>query len=341
MLDGDILCPMKGMGHAYGAATVQPVFIIQANFVRGGLLLCFASQHNALDMNGQGVMIRQFAAAARGEPFDPEYVAAAIQDADTVVPLLKEGEVALGHEELRKPSSLTADGAPPAGEPGLAPWIYFRFPQEKLVELKKLASAGSTWVSTNDALTAFYLQRLTAVRIASGRLDRAEVVRCLRAVDGRRVLKPRVHEGYPGHLVGLATTELTAGDVLEGPLSSVASKIRQSVMTVDDHYIRSLATLIQNTEDKTTIFYAARMRPGKDILISSWAQMDLATCAFGPLLGTPDFVRRPRLVEVPQLAYVMPKTKHGDMDLGACLPRDDFSALEKDIEWKKYTQLIG
>ncbi len=76
MLDGDILSPMKGMGYQYDEATERPVFIVQANFIKGGLLLCFASMHNALDMNGQGILMKMFAMAARGEEFDASYMEA-------------------------------------------------------------------------------------------------------------------------------------------------------------------------------------------------------------------------------------------------------------------------
>lgn len=341
MLDGDILCPMKGMGYVYDETTIQPVFMVRANFIQGGLLLCFASMHNALDMNGQGVVIRQFAAAVRGEEFASAYLAAGNQDADSIVPLLREGEVALAHADLRKPSSLNQKGPPPKSQSGIAPWNYWRFPREKAAELKQLASGGSTWVTTNDAITAFYMQRLTVVRIAAGRVDRDEDVHCLRAVNGRGKLTPPIHEGYLGHLVGLADTEWTAGTMAEASLSQIASDLRDSVRAVDDHYIRSLATLIHATDDKTTIFYGAKKKLGKDILISSWAQMELANFDWGPLLGTPDFVRRARLDEVPDLAYMMPRNTHGDIDLGASLLADDIDGLEDDPIWKSYTQLLG
>ncbi|PNP54657.1 hypothetical protein THARTR1_05214 [Trichoderma harzianum] len=57
-------------------------------------------------MNGQGIVLKMFAAAARGEELDAELVKAGNQDADTIVPLLKPGEIGLDHSDLRKPSSL-------------------------------------------------------------------------------------------------------------------------------------------------------------------------------------------------------------------------------------------
>ncbi|KAK7888238.1 hypothetical protein LTR67_009115 [Exophiala xenobiotica] len=341
MLDGDILCPMKGMGYRYDERTVQPVFIVQANFIHGGLLLCFASMHQALDMNGQAVLIRLFAAAARGEELDPEMVAMGNRDANGIVPPLKNDEVALEHEEFRQPSSLTPSAPPPHLEPGTAPWKYWRFRRDKLIELKTLAAESSPLVSTNDAVTAFYLQRLTTARIDAGRLDKTDEVRCLRAVDARRSLVPSVPEGYLGHLVALGVTELPAAKVQQEALSSVAGAIRQSILKVDDHYVRSLATLIANTADKTTIFYTARLRPGKDVCVSSWAQIKIENFDLGEPLGKPDFFRRPRLSEVPDLAYIMPRTKDGDMDLATSLFRDDVSGLQNDAVWMKYVEFIG
>jgi trichothecene 3-O-acetyltransferase len=341
------------MGFTYDTKVETPVFFIQANFVRGGLLLCFASMHNAIDMNGQGVLIRQFAALMRGEELDPKLVAEGNQDANSIVPLLKNGEIPLEHAEMRKPSHLNpvngAAAAPPSQTPK-AKWTYWRFPSPKLAELKKLASANpKARVSTNDAITALYTQRLTAMRIAAGRLSRDESIHCLRAADGRARLNPPVPNGYLGHLVGLAYTEWpAAGSVLDSHLSTVASDIRDSLDKVDDYNIRSLATLIHTTEDKTTIFYGAKKKLGKDIFISSWAQMDLArTCDFGEVLkkggkdGRPDFVRRATMDIVPDLTYIMPKNREGDMAIGGCLFEEDIEGLEADEVWKKYTRMIG
>ncbi|KAJ9615464.1 hypothetical protein H2200_001539 [Cladophialophora chaetospira] len=351
MLDGEVLCPVRGFGYVYGETKETPVFIIQANFVKGGLLLCFASMHNALDMNGQGVVIRQFARLMRGEELDAELVAIGNQDADSIVPLLKNGEVGLEHAHMRKPSSLDpANGGGPPALGSAVRWIYYRLPRDKLAELKKLASPSSTaWVSTNDTITAFWTHRLTAIRIAAGRLSRDEAIHCLRAADGRAKLDPPVPEGYLGHLVGLAYTEWpSAGDVLDSPLSKIAIDIRASLKEVDDFDIRSLATLIHNTEDKTTIFYGAKKKHGKDVFISSWAQMDFATtCDFGPLLsgdgkdGRPDFVRRAKMDILPDLTYIMPRNRDGDMALGACLFEEDVEGLEHDETWKAYAEVIG
>lgn len=353
MLDGDVLCPVRGIGHVYDQTVDSPVFILQANFIRGGLLLCFASQHNALDMNGQGFLMRQLATLMRGEELDPKIVAVGNQDPDIFVPLLKEGEVQLKHEEMAAPSSLkpingAEPPAPAAAQGPVARWVYWRFPHDKLAKLKKMASSnGTREASTNDTVTAFWTQRATAVRVAAGRLSRDESLQCFRAADGRQRLSPPVPKGFLGHLVALSYTKWpTASDVLDSPLSKVVNDLRASLNQVDDHYVRSLATQLNSREDKTTIFYGASKNLGKDVFISSWAQMDLArTCDFGRVFGTedgrPDFVKRAKMDPVPDLAYIMPKSREGDMDFGLCLFEEDIKAIQEDKMWTEYTKLIG
>lgn len=343
MLDGDVLCPMKGIGHAYDETTELPVFIVQANFIQGGMLLCFASMHNALDMNGQGLVMRLFAAAGRGEDFDPEITKGADCDADSVVPLLKPGEQQLTHETMRRPSTLTNPSTPPPAPPRPLLWAYWRIPADKLAELKKSASSGKTWVSTNDAISGLFTQRLTAARIAAGRVSPDEDIHLQRAVDARSILTPPPPKGYMGHLVTVAETAWpTARELCDSSLADISVKVRESLREVDDHAVRSLATLINNTEDKSTIFYGVNNKPGRDFLLSSWAQLHwLHDCDFGPGVGKPDFVRRARLTEIPDVAYIMPKDRRGNMHLAACMFHEDYASLANDRVWRDYAELVG
>ena len=40
LLDGNLLAPMKGIPEAHDAATGLPVFLLQLNIVKGGVLMC-------------------------------------------------------------------------------------------------------------------------------------------------------------------------------------------------------------------------------------------------------------------------------------------------------------
>ena len=63
MLDGNILSPEKGLPDYLNDSDRSPVLVVQANSVRGGLLLFFAGMHTVMGGNGLGQIIRMFAAA--------------------------------------------------------------------------------------------------------------------------------------------------------------------------------------------------------------------------------------------------------------------------------------
>lgn len=56
MLDETVIAPRKTLPGSSdeSASDSTPVFLLQANFIVGGLLLTFVGQHNSMDMVGQG-----------------------------------------------------------------------------------------------------------------------------------------------------------------------------------------------------------------------------------------------------------------------------------------------
>jgi hypothetical protein len=50
MLEESIIAPWKTLAVSNGSASELPVFLVQANFVTGGLLLTFNGQHGSMDM---------------------------------------------------------------------------------------------------------------------------------------------------------------------------------------------------------------------------------------------------------------------------------------------------
>ena len=51
-LDGSIICPAYGFPYMYPNDVTQPVILMQANFVQGGLLLTSCGHHLTMDANG-------------------------------------------------------------------------------------------------------------------------------------------------------------------------------------------------------------------------------------------------------------------------------------------------
>ena len=82
-------------------------------------------------------------------------------------------------------------------------------------------------------------------------------------------------------------------------------------------------------------------RPGRDLLVSSWAGLPLATTDFGlELGGCPGLVRRPNLPPAP-VCYLLPKTAEGHVDVAVCATPRNHEVLRADAQWATYAEYIG
>ena len=348
MLPGSLLAPRKAFPESYHETEQDPapVIALQANFVSGGLLLDCAAQHNFVDMSGIEQCYSLLATALRGEPFPSDAIAQGNMDRRNLVPLLQGHEAMLDHGQFLQPGPNNLPPPPVEPESPFS-WRYFRFSPAKLAALKTMAAPKPTtemnassppYVSTNDALTAFCWQRVIATRLARRQTPEA-VAKFCRAVDARRVMG--VPAGYMGDLVTISTSTMGFCELAEAPLADMASHLRRDLAAVNNRdYVRSFATWIQRTADKTVIAYGGRFNPDTDIGSSSWAHVRLAKVEFGPL-GRPSLIRRPDFVPLKSDIYFMPETESGDIDALVCFNRADLDGLMEDETWTAYADYIG
>ena len=341
MLDGAVVSPKKGLPDRPPDSEDCPVLIVQANFCRGGLLLTFAGMHVVMDGNGLGQLIRMFASGCRGEPLLEADILAAHLDRGTYVPPLKPNETPMKHLDLRRDPNEKEPEKPKEIPPML--WTYFRLSAPSLTKLKAEASKDcppSSWITTNDAISALVWKAITKAR--SLHLDTSENSTFLRAIDVRRTLKPPVPDSFLGNNVWCSFTHLPIRDLIHNTSVSVITRlIRKDTLAIDDFFIRSLVTLLRNEPDKRTIGFATK-RPEKDFIVSSWADLPVyPEGGFGPQLGMPEFMRRPALTPLEGLAYFMPKDLKGNIDLAIALRESDLEKLRDDAEWMGYAEFIG
>lgn len=57
-------------------------------------------------------------------------------------------------------------------------------------------------------------------------------------------------------------------------------------------------------------------------------------------LGTPDFVRRHRFAALEGLAYLMLRTRDGDIDVAICLRETDFEMLRENGVWGCFAEML-
>ncbi len=344
LLDGHILAPMRGLPDYYTDSTPQPVLIIQANFIEGGLLLCFAGMHMAMDGNGLGQVIQLFAKACRGE----KLTASELQDGnlatDDIVPDLAPDQHPQSHPELR-PATQSDDVRlhDPTVEAGKGLfWTYFRISGPNLFKLKedvsKEAAMKGEWVTTDDAVCSLLWRTITTARSCG--LSPSTMITLCRAVNGRACLTPPVSVGYIGNLIVSTFTELPLECVTGNiSLSDIALAIRKATRSIDDHYIRSLAGLIRGELDRRRILLDVG-GSDRDFVISPWAKLPVFE-TFGDMLGLPDHFRRPTLTPYEGNAYLMPRDHAGHLYLTLSLTEGELTRMKEDAVWTGYAEWIG
>ncbi|KAM0723835.1 hypothetical protein Q7P37_000825 [Cladosporium fusiforme] len=349
MLDEDSIAPRKTLDMVFGQPSdPAEVFLVQANFITGGLLLTVATQHNTMDMTGQSGMTRLLSKACRGEDFTSEELrvgnmssAGAIELLDSSVDVEKE----LSNQSM-KPSAPqpTPEGpveaTPPPPE---CIWAFINFDAKSLATLKATAteSITSDFISTDDALTAFIWQATTRARLP--RLSPSRSITFARAIDPRRYLK-EIPPSYPGLVQNMAYSTSTVEDLTSKPLGHAASLLRAAVdpKTSDlERNTRALATLLHRSEDKSSINVTGQLDLSADIMLSSWAAVKCYEDDFGFGLGKPEMVRRPGFTPVESLMYLLPRTPRGDVAAMVCLRKDDIERLKGDEVFMRLGRFVG
>lgn len=178
MLNGDVLCPRKAFPASYEETESDPapVVALQANFIRGGLLLDCATQHNMIDMNGIEQVLHLLATVLRGEEIPLLAIEQGNRDRRNMIRLLSPDELLGDHSHLRRAQPGEKQNLPLEPDSPYR-WCNFRFSPTSQARLKTLASDSSSesnstvpFVSTNDAhcllLAAHYHSKTTPSTIS-------------------------------------------------------------------------------------------------------------------------------------------------------------------------------
>lgn len=351
MLNESIFAPRKTIPGDPDEQTLgsDPVFLVQASFITGGLVLTFVGQHNAMDMTGQGQVINLFSKACCNEPFTSDELTSGNLPRYNLIPLLEdsyEPGSEMDHFILKSPpfySELeSVDKSHPP--PPKCIWSYFCFDHNSLTALKTLAtktlpsSFASEYISTDDSLTAFVWQAIIRCRIS--RLNPTATSTLCRAVDVRQYCN--ISPTYPGLMLNMKSQRCVIEELMKEPLGGLASKLRSALDPKTLAYESSaLATLIHRSPNKNLISFCSNLDPNTDIALSSWAKLNSYELDFNLGLGKPEAVRRPQFIPIEGLIYFMPKDLEGGITVAICLREEDMKKLRTDEEFSKYAKYIG
>ncbi|KAG5366506.1 Trichothecene 3-O-acetyltransferase [Yarrowia sp. B02] len=339
MLDEADLAPRRTTPRAND--TVFPVFMVQATFVEGGLLLTFLGHHQVMDGTGQAQLMSLLSKACNKEPFTEEELTVGNSQRENIVSLFSDAELKnYGDLQEKLSHQILIPSTDSAVIPTKYPsWKYFNFSKESLKQLKSQASQNlkTPFVSTDDTLTAFVWQAVSRARLQRLPGDRKSTLG--RAVNVRSCLD--ISESQPGNLTNMAYGQSTLEELSAAPLGHVASLLRSKLDSTElQKDTRALATLIHSSRESVHTSPTASIDVSSDILLSSWAQQNSYELDFGLGLGYPECVRRPQFTPCESLMYLLPKSREGDIALAICVHDEDMEALRRDPEFSRFSTYI-
>ncbi|KAH8680092.1 transferase family-domain-containing protein [Tricladium varicosporioides] len=247
--------------------------------------------------------------------------------------------------------------APPALPSEFPPCIskVFAIPMTWIDEIKeRLCKHTEIVPTTNTILCAFLWYIVTRIRTQrDAALSPNETSRLAMAVNGRRRISQQFSTSqhpYFGNIILYSVGQLTIGDLtasereLVHGLARICDAITRSnsPTIINSRHIAQVYSLVERVDDYRSISIGWDAFSGRDLTITSWADLELYDMDFGPELGKPNFVRIP-YTEADGVCIVLPRKRAGIsvkpssdvVEIVVMLRRDDMKALEGDTVWKE------
>lgn len=362
-LDGDILAPC-GIWPTPGSRA--PVIAIQANFIKGGLILCLCPHHSVLDAVAFGTLWRIWAQNCRDVPESDGgkgrlCLTGAVVDKRALLEVPPSAKI---YDPVAPPitpaEKSTLNTLPPRK------LIMLHFSTTSLAKLKSDVSSSydissgtdkaQAWISTNDALSALLWCCINNVRhtrhLSEGTADLYPRSTLGMAVNVRSKINPPFPANFLGGNMILYAKPQRAMNRAPSlhTVSKAAREIRTSVSMINDRYIRSVIASIESLPDVTDLPEAFfPNHPETDLPISSWADLPLYDLDWGRAIGSKAaYVRLPK-GQLVRFCIVLPRLLDGSLEVLLsqrtddidCLMRDELIARYATVYWQNPYEAIN
>lgn len=348
--DADILCRRSVWP---SAGERLPVSLIQANFIKGGLILTWCIFH----MFGDGTTFYTWSKVwaeecrrAQGlEIAEPVQLPEAIfNDRERVMRSSGRNSGSLDNHPEYTLLPFTPPGAPPKMlSPDHCGQIFY-FSPASLTSLKAEASPANAtepsdqqWVSTNDALSALLWRTVMAVQSPLDSLEGDPVSVFNIAIDGRQRTEPPVHPRTLGCFLEYVAVSAPIRKILgSASLADLAILIRKAIQRADNQFTDDVITLVDKIEDVDRLVPTAFLDvPGFNCVQSSWVNFELYSLDWGSLLGGRiDSVRAPYVGVINGLQVVLPVLPDGGIEVLVGVEVSCLDNLLHDPLWTKFAE---
>ena len=337
-----------------------PVFALQVNFIRGGMLLGVAFWHIVMDGLALATALRVLSQNCRriqdhgsqgehgnslqNDIFDksrmyesPPQYASSISDHPEYIIL---PEVPTGLPSfMTMPLKVDVFHISPASVKAL-----------KVAVTPIIKTSADTkepmWVSTNDAITALIWRSLIVATYSGTDYNDEPMSCCQVAVNARPKMSPPLPANHFGCALTFGTSDLPISSILTAEsLPVMALMVRQSIMKVNSTYIESLIAMMRRTPDyRRLLFRSGGELLGRDTVMTSWAAFPLYEYDWGPVLGGKcERVRAPKLGMFNGLQTILPALPErlgGGYEVMIGLEAHVMEKLKKDEMWSQYCSPI-
>jgi hypothetical protein len=348
LLDTDTLGSLPLVLHI--TDEVVPVCRLQANFVRGGLLLVVLIPHVAADGQAITDIIERFARHVRHASLgEHSPVGTREEHVDRRALVFGQGDGVIERHPAWTPYPGGAGMSAPLHD--VVTCQTFRISTANLAALKNDALMGATalanaphpdgqalWLSSHDAVSALFFTRVAQARRRAGIVPPDEPMRLVVVVDCRaRLGLPATYHGNAMYHIEIVLPP----SVLDGPhaLGQVASTLRARIAGVTGAALPDLVAFIEREGNAVLIDVVDRAQTTTVLLTSHW-RFGMHALDFGPRLGHIDAYRLPAVGIVPGLHIVMPRLPDGSCELMVAEAERTMAELAKDPEWTRFTTLM-
>jgi hypothetical protein len=328
-----------------------PVSAVQANFIRGGLILTWCIFHMVGDGTTFYTWTNIWAEGCRRaqglEILDPiEFPEAIWTDrAQVTKPSGRNSGKIEDHPEYTL-LPFTPPGAPPKMTSLSHRGQVFYFSPESLAALKEEASPANAtepsdqkWISTNDALAALLWRTVMAVQSPLETLEGDPVSVYNIAIDGRQRTDSKLHPETMGCFLEYVAVSAPICKMLSTlNLADLATEIRKALLRADEQFTDDVVALVDQLEDVDRLVPTAFLDvPGFNCVLTSWVSFKLYGLEWGPLLGNNiESVRVPHLGCINGCQVVLPVLPNGGMEILVGVEESSLDRLLKDPLFTKY-----
>lgn len=370
----DGLSPVPTVINYQDPGARAPALVIGVTRIEGGLILCLCAHHVVMDGTGMGLFLKLWSDCVRDEPRDkfllnPEELyhrGTWLRDASGYFannePKTTLNDLLLRHPEYSLRSLSSAPTSVPTNVPGRPVKCAAKiltFSNAKLQQAKQGMSSAipAKFLTVNNVLGSALWLAITRIRLERMRLDGVATVpdsttsKLGFAINARSKLEPVVSDrSYLGNVNMLkvvefpvAELESIAGNAMASPaptnLSVMAPVIRAiaaATSAVSATHVGEIVAFADQLADVEDIGPGWNSNHCLDVTYTSWANLGMYDCDFGPILRSkPQFIRIPYMPYIDGMVLALPRRRSLDLaaekiEVAVMLNERDMQALEEE-----------